>query len=98
MSFRPNPSFQAELEASIEYRRCLWAASARVAPIAEGMTHHAMLRSGHRRIEVIEQDGFVYLVNTNYCGHLEEFGSVNSPAYSPLRRGVRAAGYRLHES
>jgi hypothetical protein len=30
--------------------------------------------------------------------HLVEFGSVNNPAYAPLRRAVRASGLRLDQA
>lgn len=33
--------------------------------------------------------------NTDIAAHLIEFGSVNNPPYSPLRRGVTAAGLRF---
>ena len=31
-------------------------------------------------------------------GFLAEFGSAKNPAYAPLRRAVKAAGYRLEEN
>lgn len=31
---------------------------------------------------------------TDIAGHLAEWGSVNNPAYAPLRRGAEAAGFR----
>lgn len=30
-------------------------------------------------------------------GHMVEWGSINNPAYAPIRRGVMAAGLRLDE-
>lgn len=30
-------------------------------------------------------------------GHMVEWGSINNPAYAPIRRGVLAAGLRLDE-
>lgn len=38
------------------------------------------------------------VISTDRFWHLIEFGSVNSPAYAPFRRGIRAAGLRLDES
>lgn len=97
MTFLKNPDFERELAGSFAVKAELAAAASRARPIAEGMTHHAMPRPGHQRIEVQEAEGEIYLVNTNYGGHLEEFGGadVKSPVYSPLRRGVRAAGFPL---
>lgn len=39
----------------------------------------------------------LYLVNTDAGGHLDEWGSVNNPAWAPLRNGVRRAGFDLIE-
>jgi len=97
MSFRPKPGFEQQLSGSLAVKAELARAAATARPVVEGMTHHAMPRPGHQRIEVQEAGGDIYLVNTNYGGHLEEFGGadVKSPVYAPLRRGVRAAGFRL---
>lgn len=56
-------------------------------------------RLGHIRDEfiVVKQLGEVSLGNSNPFMHLAEFGSVNNPAYSPMRRAVRAHGYRLSD-
>jgi hypothetical protein len=46
--------------------------------------------------DFIEADGDkVTYANPRRVWHLVEFGSVNNPAYSPLRRGVVAAGLRF---
>lgn len=36
--------------------------------------------------------------NLDFAAHLVEAGSVNNPAYSPLRRGAQAAGLHLREA
>lgn len=36
--------------------------------------------------------------NRDFAAHLVEWGSVNNEPYAPLRRGVAAAGLRLHEA
>jgi hypothetical protein len=93
--FVKNPSFASEMGKSEAAVEALKEAASTAASPAEGFAHHAMPRRGHRRIEVVEADGEVYLVNTNFGGALEEHGSVNSPIYAPLRRGVLAAGFRF---
>lgn len=40
----------------------------------------------------------VAIVLRGYGAHLIEFGSMNNPAWAPLRRGVRAAGLGLRDS
>lgn len=58
-----------------------------------------MRRKSARFTVVIESDQQgVRLVNTDYGGHLMEFGSANNPPHAPLRRGARAAGLRLDET
>jgi hypothetical protein len=97
MSFVKNPNFENELAASPATREALRGAAERARPMVARMTHHAMPRQGHDQIEVQESGEDVYLVNTNWGAHLEEWGGadVRSPTYAPLRRGVRAAGFTL---
>lgn len=35
------------------------------------------------------------LYNTDWFGHLVEFGSINNPAYSPMRRAARSLGFKF---
>lgn len=49
-------------------------------------------------MEVSETPEGIRVANTNYGAAIEEWGSVTSPPYAPLRRGARAAGLNLHES
>lgn len=95
MTFRRNPNFIREFARSPSVRAYLRRSAEKARRPTEALTHHAMPRKGHRRIEVVESDGEVYLVNTNHGGHLEEWGLARTPMYAPLRRGVRAAGFRL---
>lgn len=97
MTFLPNPDFERELDSSTATRAALVGAAEAARPMVERLTHHAMPRRGHSPVEVQVSGDDVYLVNTNYGAHLEEWGGadVRSPVYSPLRRGVRASGFRL---
>lgn len=36
--------------------------------------------------------------NRDFAAHLVEWGSIHNEPYAPLRRGVAAAGLRLHEA
>lgn len=59
---------------------------------------HAVMPRQRRGSVVVEADARgVRVVNTDHGAHIDEFGSVNSPAYAPLRRGARRAGFRLDE-
>lgn len=98
MMFIPNPNFLNELLEQPDYTAALKKAAEPAASAAESFAHHAMPRKGRKRVEVAEVDGKVYISNSNYGAHLEEFGSVNNPPYAPLRRGATAAGLTLKES
>lgn len=65
----------------------------------KSLKHRIMPRTrGAGSVVVNEVDGQIVLGNTDYGAHLDEFGSRNNPAYQPLRRGIRAAGFRFEES
>jgi len=98
MTFIPNPSFEAEMAAKT--KPVLVEAATKAQKQAESLAHHAMPRRGQPRIKVDFDGGDVVLANTNWGAVIEEFGGakVKSPTYAPLRRGVRAAGFKLHES
>ncbi len=98
MVFIPDGDFIPELERSDETREALKGAGEAARARAEGMAPRIMPRNSSAIAVVEDDDGAVYLVNTDYGGHLAEWGSANNPPYAPLRRGVRAAGLRLDES
>lgn len=93
MSFRANPVYEAQM--APRTRAELAHAAERSKEQARGLANRIMPRNRGDEIEVqVEGDG-VYLVNTSYGSHIDEFGSRNNPPYAPLRRGVVAAGYQL---
>jgi len=50
-------------------------------------------------LEVTENDdGTVTLAATGPLAHVEEFGSINSPAYASMRRSIAAEGYDFKEA
>jgi len=103
-----NRSLEEELKASPRYREVLKDAASEVrknaslfgrAAHAPWMPPTAQSARGHlntgRMFVIDEEAGKVFLVNTDYAGHLVEWGSKNNPAHAPMRRGVRAAGLRF---
>lgn len=101
-AFRKNPRLDAELAKSADVH-------AKVVAGAQAMARHAAviaradaqapwMPSGGRTIVVQADANEVRVVNTDYGGHLQEFGSKNNPPYAPLRRGARAAGLHLKEN
>jgi 20S proteasome alpha/beta subunit len=96
---------ESELTATPEMQTALQAAADTVKTLAEQFARGAhapwMPAKGNRgQTIIVEHDdhGGVYVVNTDYAGHLYEWGSKNGPAYAPLRRAVRAAGLELTET
>jgi hypothetical protein len=97
MRFKPNPALVTELEAEPVMEALLDAKADEakreaesVAPDHTGYYHERFTLSkiGNRR----------RLGNTDPFAHLVEWGSIHNPAYSPLRRGVTAAGLHLREN
>lgn len=97
MAFKPNPNFAQELGAGVN--NVLREAAEKSAEEVRNVKHRIMPKSrGRGSVVVREIDGRIVLGNTDRGAHLDEFGSKNNPAYQPLRRGIRAAGYRFKES
>jgi hypothetical protein len=96
MVFIPNSNFLEELRAQPEHDEALAAAAEAAKPEAETRATRIMPRNPDA-FEVQVDDAGVRLVNTDYGGHLEEWGSINNPPQAPLRIGVRAVGLRLEE-
>lgn len=100
MIFRPNPTFAAEMARTPRMQRVLLEAAQAIAdegrnavPVGDDP------RRGHirDRIRATQQHGDTRTEIDDPFGHLAEWGSVNNPAYAPLRRGVEAAGLRFRE-
>lgn len=101
MRFRANPNFERDFRSEIanetKLRQALVTA-ARPAAAKANELGHAIMPKGRGPAVSVESDAEgVYIVNRAYGSHLDEYGSINNPPYSPLRRGVRAAGLRLDE-
>jgi hypothetical protein len=55
--------------------------------------------ASHGEQIVVERVGAqVFVVNKDHGAWIDEVGTVQSPVYAPLRRGVIAAGSRLERS
>lgn len=98
MKYIPSLDGLDELEQDPEYIEGLRKIGLDVRDRAFYVKHKIMPRKSHQQVEVTEIDGRIFVVNTDYGGHLDEYGSVNNPPYAPLRTAVRAAGLRLEES
>lgn len=95
--FIPNPAFLRELSKEPEVKETVSGKAEEAKSRAEEFAPRIMRRNPEA-IEVQEDGDEVVLVNTDYGGHLAEWGSVNNPPYAPLRRAIRATpGLRLEE-
>ena len=96
MRFVPNPAFPAQIRRSPLLRPLLEAGAESVAERAREIARAEAYDEGdyHDGIEavVIETDeGLVGRVNANdWKSHLIEFGTVDTPAFAPLRRALEA--------
>lgn len=100
--FIPNPRFASQMQGDDDYR-------AGEKAIAEGIAREAetgarsvgapwMPREGHETIEVVQDDEATYVVNTDYGGHLMEYGSAKNPPHGVLRNAARSVGAEVEES
>ena len=99
--FRPAPGFATRIERTAAAEAAAYAIASRVVrPAVEAVAPRGPgPRGGAYRgsITVVRENGLVAVISTDPFAHLVEWGSVNNPAYAPLRRGVRAAGLRLDD-
>jgi hypothetical protein len=55
-------------------------------------------RKAYAEIEGAGRDAHAVVGTKWRLGHIIEFGSVNNPAYAPLRKSVRQTGLKFEES
>jgi hypothetical protein len=96
VTFIPDPDFIEELRSGDEYRAALAQEAAPVKAMAEANAQRIMRRNPQAFEIVVDEDG-VSVVNTDYGGHIDEWGSIHNPPNASLRRAAQAAGLRLEE-
>ena len=99
--FRPNPRFEQQMREQHEHQQALEEAAEAVQEHASTFADQAgapWMRRQSDTIEVSTDGDEVAVVNTDYAGHLMEWGGRNNPAHAPLRRAVRAAGLHFKEA
>lgn len=90
--FKPNLHAQAELEADPQYRQLRREKARDVARMARAVAPDGGPHRGYKEtVRTGENGGTIAVVSHDPFAHLVEFGSMNNPAYAPLRLGVRAA-------
>lgn len=95
--FRPNSRARAQLERDPAYRQLRRHAARAAAGAARAIAPVGRTGDYQDSIDDREYGDEVVVESTDPFAHLVEFGSVNNPAYAPLRRGVRAAGLDLRD-
>jgi hypothetical protein len=99
--FRLNPRLDEELADGDDYKDRLRESAEAVQKSAAGFASRAQAPWMKRQAETIivnERGDQLAVINTDYAGHLMEWGSVNNHAHAPLRRGVRSAGLQFEEA
>lgn len=96
VTFRPDPRWRDKLEGSDVAAGVLeGVARTLVKPAIEAATPRGASGQAHRSVRVDRDGDTVRILSTDPFWHLIEWGSVNNPAYAPMRTGARAAGLRL---
>lgn len=94
----PNPKLEEELLGEREFVEALKQSAA---PLASSVRSAMPVGSTGRAKESVKVvsggRASVAVAITDPFGHLIEWGSIKNPAYAPLRRGARNAGFRLAE-
>ena len=104
--FMLNPALMDELGNDQSFRRWLGSAAGEVR--AAIPSHLPRGKGGGRRVAAFARKSYHTVdgagrtvhaeVGTKWrLGHIVEFGSVNNPAYSPVRKAARASGMRFTE-
>ena len=96
-NYLPNPDFLRELQGEDDdYVNGLTECAQDIRERAHYVKHKIMPKKSASSDVVVEViDGQVSVANTDHGAAIDEYGSVNSPAYSPMRTAVSAAGFRL---
>lgn len=94
--FIPNPLFDVQQKLDPEYLDGLME---HAKGLADTVKSKAPVATGDyvRSIRALRTLTSVTVGTNDFAGHIVEWGSINSPAYAPIRRGVLAAGLRLEE-
>lgn len=96
--FKPNRGLVSELKRSPEIQAVLDQAAESVKSAAERETPIGATEDTIHAYKITRTATSRSVGNTDPFFHLTEYGSVNNPAYAPLRRGVHAAGLRFEEA
>lgn len=98
MPFLPDRDFVKNFTQEDDYIEGLKVAARDIQERAFYMSKKIMPDRQRQAIVVEEEDGEVIVGNTAHGSIIEEYGSVNSPAFSTMRRAVDAAHFRLKET
>jgi hypothetical protein len=87
VTYVPNPLFEEEVQVQPQHQRGMRRITEVVAEAVRMLAPH---KTGYyeRRVRAVGTK----IRTLDVFWHLVEYGSKNSPAYAPLRRGIRAAG------
>lgn len=95
--FFPNKRLAEDLKKEPDYQAAIHGAAAQLAESVRQATPEGATGAAREGIEVAQLGEDTVVAQTDFAGHLIEWGSRNNPPYAPLRRGAQAAGFRLVE-
>lgn len=95
--FVPNPGFVKEIMAEPDTQAAMEQSGAAIKANAERYADRIMARNPQAFVVVTTEDG-TFVANTDYGGHLDEWGSATQEPNASLRRGAMAAGVRVEET
>lgn len=90
VKYVPNPLFEDEVQQQPIHDKGMRSITKKVANAVRMVSPH---KTGYYQRRIKAKGQRVYAMDV--FGHLVEWGSRNNPPYSPLRRGVRAAGLKF---
>jgi hypothetical protein len=95
--FKRNPHLIEEIRKMPGYHASAVSAGKAIQAAAEALSPPRIMRRSPRAFVTEATPDGARVTNTDYGAHIAEYGSVNNPAYAPLRRGTQAAGFELRE-
>lgn len=88
--YKPNHFFVEEVQLQPQHQKGMRQITKLVAEVIRRVAPH---KTGYYERRVKARGMLIRAEDVFW--HLVEYGSVNNPAYAPLRRGIRAAGLKL---
>ena len=97
MSFLPDKDFAQNLMGDDDYSEGMTEVAEAIASEANSLRHRIYREEGAVLVEEDRYTGDVYVTNVDQGAAIDEWGSINNPAYAPMRTAVANVGLRMDE-